>query len=67
LSTAGAVVFGGSGNRFFVLDAYSGSELWQFNLGGEIVAAPITYLSSGSQRVTIAAGRAIFTFGLDDD
>jgi alcohol dehydrogenase (cytochrome c) len=67
LSTAGGVVFGGSGKRFFALDAYSGSELWHLNLGGEIVAAPITYLSGGRQRVTIAAGRAIFTFGLDDD
>ena len=36
-------------------------------LGGEIIAAPITYLAGGRQQVTIAAGPAIFTFALKID
>ena len=67
LSTAGQLIFAGTvtGN-FLALDAESGEDLWHLDLGGEIIAAPITYRSNGRQQVTIAAGRAIFTFALDD-
>ncbi len=65
LSTAGGLVFGGDSTGFFALDARTGRVLWWFNTGGLITAAPITYLSDGHQRVTIAAGRAILTFGLE--
>lgn len=65
LSTAGDLLLAGNDDQFYVLDPYTGKELWKFNVGGEIVAAPITYLSKGHQRVTIAAGRALFTFGLE--
>lgn len=65
LSTAGNVVFGGTAKGFFfALDAKTGEELWRLDLGGRIHAAPITYLVNGQQRVTIAAGGALFTFGL---
>jgi len=67
LSTAGNLVFGGARRTFFALDASSGKELWRFNTGGEIIAAPITYLSRGKQRVSICAGRSVFTFGLDEE
>jgi alcohol dehydrogenase (cytochrome c) len=65
LSTAGDVVFGGTkkGN-FFALDAKSGEELWRLDIGGWVHAAPITYQADGKQQVTIAAGSALFTFGL---
>jgi len=62
VSTAGGVVFGGVESRFFALDAKTGVELWWMNTGGEIHAAPITYLSEGRQQVTVAAGRTIITF-----
>ena len=68
LSTAGGLVFTGTvtGN-FIALDAETGDDLWRSRLGGEIIAAPVTYLSDGRQQVSIAAGRAIFTFMLPED
>ena len=68
LSTAGNLVFAGADDRgrFVALDAETGELLWQAHLGGHFVAAPITYSSQGEQQVTIAAGRAIFTFALGD-
>ncbi len=65
LSTAGEVLFGGSATDFFALNSRTGAELWRTNLGGNIEAAPITFLSEGRQQVTVAAGRAIVTFSLD--
>ena len=66
LSTAGHLVFGGSvEGQFFALDTATGKELWRAPLGGMVIAAPVTYLSDGRQRVSIAAGNTIFTFGLD--
>jgi alcohol dehydrogenase (cytochrome c) len=64
LSTAGNLLFVGNDDQFTVLDSTTGKELWTFNPGGEIVAAPVTYLVDGRQQVTVAAGRALFTFGL---
>ena len=67
LSTAGQLVFAGTvTGQFIALDAETGEDLWHKALGGEIIAAPITYQVNGEQRVTIAAGHAIFTFALDD-
>ena len=66
LSTAGNLVFGGTEEgQFFALDAKTGKELWRANTGGMIAAGPISYLSNGKQLVSIAAGSAIFTFGLE--
>jgi alcohol dehydrogenase (cytochrome c) len=65
LSTQGNLIFGGTreGN-FFALDARTGKELWRLDLGGRVHAAPVSYLAEGKQYVTIAAGSALFTFGL---
>ena len=67
MSTAGQIVLAGTvtGN-FIALDAETGEDLWHKALGGEVIAAPITYLANGTQQITIAAGQAIFTFALDD-
>ena len=66
LSTAGGLVFGGSDEGYlFTVDAATGKEVWRANLGGIIRANPVTYLVDGRQRVTIAAGNALFTFGLE--
>jgi alcohol dehydrogenase (cytochrome c) len=65
LSTAGNLVFGGTVKGvFFALDAATGTELWRLDLGGRVHAAPITYLVDDEQYVTIAAGNALYTFGL---
>lgn len=67
MSTAGQIIFSGTVNgNFMALDAETGQDLWHKALGGEVIAAPITYLSNGKQQVTIAAGQAIFTFSVQE-
>ena len=65
LSTAGGLVFGGTeeGN-FFALDAETGKPLWDLQLGGAVKANPISFGVDGKQYIAIAAGYAIFVFGL---
>ena len=66
LSTAGNLLFGGTRHgNFFALDANTGKELWRLDLGGWVHAAPISFAVNGKQYVSIAAGSALFTFGLD--
>ena len=65
LTTASDLVF--SGNReehFFALDARSGKLLWRTSLGGAIANGPITYGVNGHQFVAVAAGNALYVFGL---
>ena len=65
LSTAGDLVFGGTADGFvFALDAMTGDELWHMNVGGRVHAGPMSYSLGGQQYITVAAGNAIFTFGL---
>ena len=67
LTTASDVLFGGTvDGYFFALDARNGDELWVMNVGGMIHAGPMTYATDGEQRVTVAAGNTIFTFGLEE-
>jgi alcohol dehydrogenase (cytochrome c) len=65
LATAGGLVFGGSheGN-FYALDAWTGEPRWQFQTGGPVRANPISFLIDDKQYVAIAAGQALFVFGL---
>ena len=66
LSTAGNLVFSGTlEGQLFALDSATGKELWRINTGGRVNAAPITYLFEGKQLITMAAGNAVFTFGLE--
>ena len=51
--------------QFFALDTATGKGLWRANIGGLVISGPVTYLSDGKQLVSIAAGNALFTFGLD--
>jgi alcohol dehydrogenase (cytochrome c) len=64
MSTAGRLVFGGDGEKFFALDAETGTELWHFAAGAQIWAAPMTYEQGGRQYVVVAAGRSIIAFSL---
>lgn len=65
LGTAGGLVFGGSAEgNFYALDAMTGKSLWDFQTGGSMESNPISFLIDGKQRVAVAAGHAIFVFGL---
>jgi alcohol dehydrogenase (cytochrome c) len=65
LSTDSNVLFSGGREGYFqALDARNGRLLWKANLGGQIAAGPITYQVDGKQYVVIAAGHALFAFGL---
>jgi alcohol dehydrogenase (cytochrome c) len=64
LSTAGNIIFTGDDRELYVVDATNGAELWRVGVGGRVNANPVTYLVNGEQRVTIAAGRMLLTFGL---
>ncbi len=65
LSTAGGLVFTGDAEgNFMALDAASGKVLWHFQCGASVYASPMAYSIDGKQYVAIAAGSALFTFGL---
>jgi alcohol dehydrogenase (cytochrome c) len=64
LSTEGGLVFGASGGVFFALDADTGREVWRVSLGGNTMSAPISFTVDGRQVIAVAAGRALFVFGL---
>jgi len=56
MSTAGNLVFWGTGDRLVALDARSGSLLWEAQVGLG-TATPVTYELDGRQYVTIMAGQ----------
>ncbi len=57
LSTAGNLVFQGSGEGFFnAFDATSGERLWRYPTQSGIVAAPVTWELDGVQYVTVNVG-----------
>ena len=65
LTTATDLLFvGGREGYFQALDARSGDLLWRAVVGGNTLAAPITYEVDGQQYVAIAAGHSLFVFGL---
>jgi alcohol dehydrogenase (cytochrome c) len=64
LSTAGRIIFGGDNETFFALNAETGAELWHFEVGGFITAAPVSYEVAGRQYVAIAAAHNILVFAL---
>jgi len=60
LSTGGGVVFHGDIKGWFrAVDAKSGKELWKFNAGSGITAAPMTYTLDGKQYVAVVSGRTL--------
>ena len=57
LSTAGDLVFQGlAEGMVHAYDARTGADLWHFNAGLGIVAAPMTYMVGGRQYVSILVG-----------
>jgi PQQ-dependent dehydrogenase (methanol/ethanol family) len=60
LSTAGGVAFHGDLRGWFhALDTKNGKELWKFNAGSGITAAPMTYVIDGKQYVAVVSGRTL--------
>ena len=66
LSTKGNILFGGAQEDLVMLDSRSGKPIWKFHTGPGVHAAPMTYLVKGRQRITVAVGHTLLTFGLDD-
>ncbi|HLZ14075.1 MAG TPA: PQQ-dependent dehydrogenase, methanol/ethanol family [Candidatus Acidoferrum sp.] len=67
LSTAGGIVFTGDAEgNFIALDAKSGKALWHFQCGASVYSSPMTYSVDGKQYVVVAAGSALFAFGLHE-
>ena len=65
LATAGGLVFGGSNEgNVYALDATTGAPLWEFQTGGFVYGNPVSFLVEGRQHVAVAAGNALFVFGL---
>ena len=65
LSTAGGLVFSGDAEgNFIAFDAASLKPLWHFQMGGAVYAAPIAFAVDGKEYVAIAAGSAVYAFGL---
>ena len=65
LTTATDVLFvGGREGYFQALDARTGALLWKQNLGGDIIAGPISFQVDGKQYISIAAGNSMFTYAL---
>ena len=65
LSTAGGLVFTGDAEgNFTALEAATGKVLWHFQMGGAVYAAPIAFAVDGKEYVAIAAGSALYAFGL---
>ena len=57
LATASDLVFQGTAQGDFICyDGSNGKILWQQNLGGGIIAPPISYMLDGKQYISIAVG-----------
>ncbi len=65
MSTAAGLVFAGDmeGN-IMAFDARTGENLWHFQTGSSIYAAPTTYMLDGKQYLLIPSGTTLFTFAL---
>ncbi|MFM7698948.1 MAG: hypothetical protein ACKO5X_09965 [Limnohabitans sp.] len=58
MTTSTGLVFAGDiKGAFRALDAKTGKELWKFNTGSGITAAPMTYELDGKQYVAVVSGR----------
>jgi len=65
LSTAGGLVFSGDAEgNFIAFDAATGKPLWHFQMGGAVYAAPMAFAVDGKEYAAIAAGSAVYAFGL---
>jgi alcohol dehydrogenase (cytochrome c) len=67
LATSGGLVFAGDMEGYaMALDAATGSPLWRMATGGAVFGSPMSYAIEGRQYVVLAAGSALFAFGLPE-
>lgn len=60
LSTAGGLTFHGDlTGKFKALDAKTGKQLWSFQTGSGVAAAPMSYVLDGKQYVAVVSGRTL--------
>ncbi|HKI26696.1 MAG TPA: PQQ-dependent dehydrogenase, methanol/ethanol family [Candidatus Sulfotelmatobacter sp.] len=65
LSTSGGLVFSGDAEgNFIAFDAAALKPVWHFQMGGAVYAGPMAFAVDGKEYVAIAAGSAIYAFGL---
>ncbi len=63
LSTASGVVFGADHQgTFMAVDAASGTVLYRHGTGGNVFAAPTTYLVDGRQYVALPSATTVTAF-----
>jgi alcohol dehydrogenase (cytochrome c) len=58
------VFTGDNEGNLMAFDAFTGKNLWHFQMGSPVFAAPISYSLNGKQYVVIPAGSALFAFAL---
>src|SRR5215471_18812391 len=65
LTTAGRLLFtaDNSGN-LLALDPANGETLWHLNMGGELLASPMTYQLDGRQYVILPVDNVLYAFAL---
>jgi outer membrane protein assembly factor BamB len=64
VSTETGLVFGSDLGKVFALDSRTGKQLWTFATGGEVYAAPVTYMYEGQQFLAVASGNTFLGFAL---
>ena len=55
---------GDNEGNFIALNARTGEDLWHFQMGSPVFAAPMTYMLDGKQYVVVASGSALFAFAV---
>jgi len=60
----GLVLSGDAEGNLIAFDAASGKPLRHFQVGGAVYDAPMAFAGDGKEYVAIAAGRAVYAFGL---
>jgi len=65
LSTGSGLVFGGDmDGNVMAFEAGTGKNLWHFQTGSGIYAAPTTYMLDGRQWVVMPSGATLYAFAL---
>ena len=68
LTTAGHLLFtADNAGNLLALDPASGKTLWHLNIGGELLASPMTYQLEGRQYVIIPIMDKLYAFALPEN
>jgi acido-empty-quinoprotein group A len=68
LTTGGRLLFtADNSDNLLAIDPATGKTLWHLNLGGELVASPMTYQLDGRQYVIIPVQDVVYAFALPEN